>query len=112
MVEEKRVLETQLRLSGQIKDRFLEIKRAKGLTDDEVLRLVINDFFEKKKKEMKMDNPKIRWEDWDKAEKQITEILAFVNSILEEETGSRCQYFFLIPDAEGIDVAYVNEGKD
>ena len=113
MAEKKR-LEIQLRLSGQIKDRFLEIKRAKGLTDDEVLRLVINDFFEKKKKEgeMKMDNPKIRWEDWDKAEKQITEILAFVNSILEEETGSRCQYFFLIPDAEGIDVAYVNEGKD
>lgn len=48
MVEEKRVLEIQLRLSGQIKDRFFEIRRAKGLTDDEVLRLVINDFFEKK----------------------------------------------------------------
>ena len=48
MVEEKRVLEIQLRLSGQIKGRFFDIRRAKGLTDDEVLRLVINDFFEKK----------------------------------------------------------------
>jgi len=45
-VEKKRVLE--FRLSGQTKYRFLEIKRVKGLTDEEALRLVINEYFEKK----------------------------------------------------------------
>jgi len=45
-VKEKQVLE--FRLSGQTKDIFLKIKRDKGLTDEEALQLVINDFFEKK----------------------------------------------------------------
>lgn len=43
---EEKVLDVQL--SGEIKDRFLEIKRAKGLTDEEALRLIINEYFEKK----------------------------------------------------------------
>jgi hypothetical protein len=42
------VLDIRLRLSGQIKDRFLKIKTAKGLTNNtEVLRLIINEYFEK-----------------------------------------------------------------
>jgi hypothetical protein len=43
------VLDIRLRLNGQVKDRFLEIKTAKGLTNNtEVLRLIINEYFEKK----------------------------------------------------------------
>jgi len=49
MSENEQVLDIRLRLSGQVKTRFLEIKRAKGLTNNtEVLRLIINEYFEKK----------------------------------------------------------------
>ena len=49
MPEEGRILDIRLRLSGQAKTRFLEIKSAKGLTNNtEVLRLVINEYFEQK----------------------------------------------------------------
>lgn len=45
----KQVLDIRLRLSGEIKDRFLEIKRGKGLTNNtEVLRLIINEYYEGK----------------------------------------------------------------
>lgn len=45
----KKVLDIRLRLTGQIKDRFLDIKTAKGLTNNtEVLRLIINEYFKKK----------------------------------------------------------------
>ena len=47
MAGKKRVLDIQL--DGEAKARFLEIKRVKGLTDDaEVLRLIINEYYEKK----------------------------------------------------------------
>jgi len=47
MTEE--VLDIRLRLQGQVKERFLEIKSALGLTNNtEVLRLIINEYFEKK----------------------------------------------------------------
>lgn len=46
MTEKKQALGIQL--NGQIKSRFLEIKRTKGLTDDEALTLIINEYFEKK----------------------------------------------------------------
>ncbi len=47
MAGKKRVLEIEL--NGEAKARFLQIKRVKGLTDDvEVLRLLINEYFEKK----------------------------------------------------------------
>ena len=49
MLEERRILDIRLRLSGQAKTRFLEIKSAKGLTNNtEVLRLVISEYFEQK----------------------------------------------------------------
>ena len=49
MTEKKRVLNIELTLNGQVKERFVEIKRTKDLTDDaEVLRLIINEYFEKK----------------------------------------------------------------
>lgn len=49
MSENEQVLDIRLRLSGQVKTRFLEIKRAKGLTNNtEVLRLIINEYFDKK----------------------------------------------------------------
>jgi len=47
MARKKRVLDIQLRLNGEVKTRFLEVKRAEGLTDDEVLRLIIDEYFEK-----------------------------------------------------------------
>ena len=49
MSENEQVLDIRLRLNGQVKTRFLEIKRAKGLTNNtEVLRLIINEYYEKK----------------------------------------------------------------
>jgi len=49
MDQKRQVLDIRLRLNGEVKTRFLEIKRAKGLTNNtEVLRLVINEYFEKK----------------------------------------------------------------
>lgn len=48
-MSDEKVLDIRLRLTGQIKDRFLDIKTAKGLTNNtEVLRLIINEYFEKK----------------------------------------------------------------
>jgi len=42
------VLDIRLRLKGEVKTRFLEIKNALGLTNDtEVLRVVISKYFEK-----------------------------------------------------------------
>jgi hypothetical protein len=49
MTHKGEVLDIRLRLNGEVKSRFLEIKKAKGLTNNtEVLRLVINEYFEKK----------------------------------------------------------------
>jgi len=48
MAGENKALEIQASLKGKVKDRFLEIKRFKGLADDEILRLMINEYFEKK----------------------------------------------------------------
>lgn len=49
MSETEMVLDIRLRLKGKVKNRFLDIKRAKGLTNNtEVLRLVINEYFNKK----------------------------------------------------------------
>jgi hypothetical protein len=49
MMNEREVLDIRLRLNGEVKTRFLEIKRAKGLTNNtEVLRLIINEYFDKK----------------------------------------------------------------
>ena len=48
MTEKKQVLAIEVTLSGQVKDKFLEIKRGKGLNDDEVLRCIINEYFKEK----------------------------------------------------------------
>jgi hypothetical protein len=48
MTEKKQVLDIEVTLSGQVKDKFLEIKRGKGLTNDEVLKLIINEYFKEK----------------------------------------------------------------
>ena len=49
-MSENEVLDIRLRLNGEIKQRFLKIKQAKGLTNNtEVLRLVINEYFEQLK---------------------------------------------------------------
>jgi len=48
MAGKNKALEIQASLKGKVKERFLEIKRFKGLADDEILRLMINEYFEKK----------------------------------------------------------------
>jgi len=48
MSEENQVLDVQITLKGKEKERFLQVKRFKGLSDDEVLWLIINEYFEKK----------------------------------------------------------------
>jgi len=43
---EQEVLDIRLKLEGDIAQRFLAIKKAKGLKNDtEVLRLIINEYF-------------------------------------------------------------------
>ena len=45
---EKGVVDIRLRLKGKVRERFLEIKTAKGLENKtEVCRLIINEYFEK-----------------------------------------------------------------
>ena len=45
MSDESEVLDIRLRLQGQVKAHFLQIKDAKGLTNNtEVLRLLINEY--------------------------------------------------------------------
>lgn len=47
MSEEDEIVDIRVRLNGEIKRRFLEIKKAKGLTNNtEVVRLIINEYFE------------------------------------------------------------------
>ena len=48
MAGENKAIEIQVALKGKVKDRFIEIKRFKGLSDEEVLRLMINEYFEKR----------------------------------------------------------------
>ncbi len=48
MAEKNRVIDVQIALKGREKDRFLKIKRFMGLSDDEALRVLINEYFEKK----------------------------------------------------------------
>lgn len=46
MSERNETLDIRLRLDGESKDRFLDIKAAKGLTNNtDVLRLLINEYF-------------------------------------------------------------------
>mgnify|MGYP000153168460 CR=1 FL=1 len=48
MSEQNEVLDIRLRLNGRSKQRFLEVKAAKGLTNNtDVLRLVINEYYER-----------------------------------------------------------------
>jgi hypothetical protein len=44
----KDIVDIRVKLIGEVKDRFLKIKKAKGLTNNtEVVRLAINECFEK-----------------------------------------------------------------
>lgn len=48
MSEAKNILDIRVKLKGEVRNRFLRIKSAKGLTNNtEVLRLIINEYFEK-----------------------------------------------------------------
>jgi hypothetical protein len=48
-MERKKALNVELTLMGEVKKRFLEIKRANGLVDDaDVLKLIIDKYFEKR----------------------------------------------------------------
>jgi hypothetical protein len=51
MTEEKRGLE--IKLNGQALEQFLDIKRTTGLTDAEVLKLIINRYYEEIKEKLK-----------------------------------------------------------
>jgi hypothetical protein len=44
---QEEILDIRIRLRGEVKDRFREIKRVKGLTNNtEVVRLIINEYYE------------------------------------------------------------------
>jgi len=48
MAGENQALEIHVALKGRDKERFLKIKRLKGITDEDVLQLIINEYYEKK----------------------------------------------------------------
>jgi hypothetical protein len=48
MAGESQALEIQVALKGRDKERFLKIKRLKGLADEDVLQLIVNEYYEKK----------------------------------------------------------------
>jgi len=48
MAGESHALEIQVALKGRDKERFLKIKRLKGMTDEDVLQLIINEYYEKR----------------------------------------------------------------
>jgi hypothetical protein len=48
MAGESQALEIQVALKGKDKERFLKIKRLKGMTDEDVLQLIVNEYYEKK----------------------------------------------------------------
>jgi hypothetical protein len=56
MAGESQALEIQIALKGKDKERFLKIKKLKGMTDKDVLQLIVNEYFEKKL----ADKPSIR----------------------------------------------------
>jgi len=48
MAGESHALEIQVALKGRDKERFLKIKRLKGMTDEDVLQLIVNEYYEKR----------------------------------------------------------------
>jgi len=48
MAGESQALEIHIALKGKDKERFLQIKRLKGMTDKDVLQLIVNEYYEKK----------------------------------------------------------------
>jgi len=48
MAGESQALEIQVALKGKDKERFLKIKRLKGMTEEDVLQLIVNEYYEKK----------------------------------------------------------------
>lgn len=52
MQKENEILDIRVRLEGEVKEKFLQIKKVKGLTNNtEVLRFIINEFYESTKRE-------------------------------------------------------------
>jgi len=48
MAGESQALEIQIALKGKDKERFLKIKKLKELADEDVLQLIVNEYYEKK----------------------------------------------------------------
>jgi len=48
MAGESQTLEIQIALKGRDKERFLKIKRLRGMTDEDVLQLIVNEYYEKR----------------------------------------------------------------
>jgi len=48
MAGESQALEIQIALKGRDKERFLQIKKLKKMTDEDVLQLIVNEYYEKK----------------------------------------------------------------
>ena len=48
MAGKSQALEIQVALKGRDKERFLKMKRLKGMTEEDVLQLIVNEYYEKK----------------------------------------------------------------
>lgn len=55
-----------------------------------------------------MDNPIIRWEDWENSCSNIEDVIAFVNTILEERF-TRDVYFAIVPTEDGIEIVFQDD---
>jgi len=55
-----------------------------------------------------MDNPIIRWEDWENSSTNIEDIIAFVNTVLEE-CFTRDFYFAIVPTEDGIEIVFQDD---
>lgn len=60
---------------------------------------------------MKMDNPIITWDEWERSSASIEDVLAFVNTTIEEELKSRDLYFAIVPSEDGIEICFYNDGE-
>lgn len=65
-----------------------------------------------------MDNPIISWDEWGSSDKNVEDVIAFVNSVLEEQLKSKHElYFGIVPSEEGMEICFfsdtiINEVKE
>lgn len=55
------------------------------------------------------ENPMISWEDWENSNKNIEDVIAFVNTVLAQQLKTRDFYFAIVPTEEGLEIVYEDD---